>query len=57
VLATLRRYTLGRQEEPQALQRIDDSIETVDMLLERSVSEAEQRLRDGERTADAQAVG
>jgi hypothetical protein len=53
VLATLRRYTLGRQEEPQALARIDESIETVETLLERSVSEGEQ----GERAADAQAVG
>jgi N-acyl-D-aspartate/D-glutamate deacylase len=56
VLATLRRYTLGRQEEPQALERIDASIETVEALLERSVSEGELRLRS-ERTADAQAVG
>jgi hypothetical protein len=56
VLATLRRYMLGRQEELQALQRIDESIETVEALLERSVSEGEQRLRS-ERTADAQAVG
>jgi HD domain len=57
VLATLRRYTLGRQEEPQALRRIDESIETVEALLERSVSEGERRLREGERRADAQAVG
>jgi hypothetical protein len=57
VLATLRRYALGRQEEPQALRRIDESIETVEALLERSVSEGERRLREGERTPDAQAVG
>ena len=36
VLATLRRYVLGRQEEPQALQRIDESIEIVEALLERA---------------------
>ncbi len=57
VLATLRRYALGRQQEPQALARIDESIETVEALLERSVSEGEQSLRERERTADAQAVG
>jgi HD-GYP domain-containing protein (c-di-GMP phosphodiesterase class II) len=55
VLATLRRYVLGRNEEPQALERIDESIETVQELLERAVSEGEPRRR--ERTADAQAVG
>lgn len=57
VLATLRRYTLGRQDEPQALQRIDESIETVEALLERSVSAGERKLRDRERAADVQAVG
>jgi hypothetical protein len=58
VLATLRRYVLGRQEDPQALGLIDESIETVEGLLERAVSEAEQQARrDNERTADAQAVG
>ncbi len=41
VLATLRRYMLGRQEEPQALERIDEAIETVEGLLERAVSEGE----------------
>jgi hypothetical protein len=56
VLATLRRYMLGRQEELQALQRIDESIETVEALLERAVSEGERRRAD-ERAADVQAVG
>jgi len=56
VLATLRRYMLGRQEELQALQRIDESIETVEALLERAVSEGERRRTD-ERAADVQAVG
>ena len=55
VLATLRRYMLGRQEEPQALERIDESIEIVEGLLERAVSEGERRRR--ERAGDAQAVG
>jgi HD domain len=54
VLATLRRYMLGRQEEPQALERIDESIEIVEGLLERAVSEGERRHRE---RADAQAVG
>ena len=53
VLGTLRRYTLGREEEPQALARIDESIEHVDELLERP-SEPEPRV---ERAADPQAVG
>jgi hypothetical protein len=57
VLATLRRYTLGREAQPQALRRIDESIETVEALLERSVSEGERELRKSERTPDAQAVG
>ncbi len=57
VLATLRRYALGRQEdEPQALRRIDESIETIEELLERTVSEDEHRLAD-DRAADVQAVG
>ena len=51
VLATLRRYMLGRQEEPQALERIDEAIETIEGLLERAVSEGEPR---EERAADAQ---
>ncbi len=51
VLATLRRYMLGHQEEPQALERIDEAIETIEGLLERAVSEGEPR---EERAADAQ---
>ncbi len=35
VLATLRRYVLGRHEEPQALEQIDKTIEVVERLLER----------------------
>jgi HD-GYP domain-containing protein (c-di-GMP phosphodiesterase class II) len=35
VLATLRRYILGREEAPEALERIDDSIEMVEAMLER----------------------
>ena len=35
VLATLRRYLLGRQEEPRALEQIDETIEVVERLLER----------------------
>ena len=42
VLATLRRYMLGRQEEPQALERIDESIEVVEGLLERAASAGER---------------
>ncbi len=41
VLATLRRYILGRHEEPQALERIDDAIEVVERLLERAGSPSE----------------
>jgi HD-GYP domain-containing protein (c-di-GMP phosphodiesterase class II) len=54
VLATLRRYMLGRQEEPQALERIDEAIEIVEGLLARAVAEGEPR--EG-RAADAQIVG
>jgi hypothetical protein len=54
VLATLRRYILGRQEGPRALERIDESIEIVEGLLERAVSEGE-RLHSSERAA--QTVG
>jgi CheY-like chemotaxis protein len=56
VLATLRRYILGRQEEPQALERIDEAIEIVEGLLERAVADGE-RERRSERAADVQAVG
>jgi HD-GYP domain-containing protein (c-di-GMP phosphodiesterase class II) len=38
VLATLRRYMQGRNEEPQALARIDESIEMVQALLARAGS-------------------
>jgi HD-GYP domain-containing protein (c-di-GMP phosphodiesterase class II) len=41
VLATLRRYLLGRHEEPQALERIDEAIEVVERLLERAGSPQE----------------
>jgi hypothetical protein len=54
VLATLRRYVLGRHEEPQALKWIDDAIEVVERLLERTASEGERRR---EQATDAQAVG
>jgi HD domain len=59
VLATLRRYMLGRQVQPRALERIDDSIEIVEGLLERAVAdgELERHHNGGGRTADAQAVG
>jgi hypothetical protein len=36
VLATLRRYMLGRNEESHALERIDESIEIVEGMLERA---------------------
>ena len=55
VLATVRRYILGQEEEPQALARIDESIETVEGLLERAESSAEDRARGRER-AGAHAV-
>ncbi|HXA53262.1 MAG TPA: HD domain-containing phosphohydrolase [Solirubrobacteraceae bacterium] len=42
VLATLRRYAQGRQEEPQALAQLDAAIEMVERLLERSAAEGEQ---------------
>jgi hypothetical protein len=41
VLATLRRYLLGRREERQALEQIDETIEVVERLLERAASPAE----------------
>jgi len=41
VLATLRRYVLGRNEEPRALLQIDEAIEVVERLLERGVSSPE----------------
>ncbi len=53
VLATMRRYVLGRNEEPQALERIDEAIEMVEGLLERTASEGEP---PREQTADAQSV-
>ena len=55
VLATVRRYILGQEEEPQALARIDESIETVEGLLERAESSAEDRAR-GRESAGAHAV-
>ena len=55
VLATLRRYTLGRQEEPEALERIDESIEMVEGLLESAAPGGEPSQRG--RTAKAHAVG
>ena len=36
VLATLHRYMLGRHEEPQALEQIDEAIEVVERLLARA---------------------
>ncbi|MFI5005685.1 MAG: HD domain-containing phosphohydrolase [Solirubrobacterales bacterium] len=53
VLATLRRYVLGRHEEPQALERIDEAIEIVEGLLERAAPEGQP---PQERAADAQTV-
>jgi HD-GYP domain-containing protein (c-di-GMP phosphodiesterase class II) len=41
VLATLRRYILGRSDEPEALGRIDEAIEMVEAMLERVASEGE----------------
>ena len=55
VLATLRRYVLGRQEEPQGVRPIDESIATVEELLERAGS-AESRVRARDR-AGAHAIG
>ena len=55
MLATVRRYILGRQEEPQALARIDESIKTVEGLLEaRADTEAGGAARErGTRRAHA----
>jgi HD-GYP domain-containing protein (c-di-GMP phosphodiesterase class II) len=55
VLGTLRRYTLGRDEESDALARIDASIELIETQLERAVPDGEPAVR--ERAADAQVVG
>ncbi len=50
VLATLRRYMLGRNEELQALARIDESIELVEGLLAaRTVVAGEEQSRDASR--------
>jgi len=54
VLATLRRYMLGRNEEPRALEQIDESIEIIEGLLERAVAEDERR---GRECTAPQAVG
>jgi HD-GYP domain-containing protein (c-di-GMP phosphodiesterase class II) len=54
VLATLRRYALGHQEEPRGLEWIDDAIAVVERLLERTSAEGGQR---SEQAPDAQAVG
>jgi hypothetical protein len=54
VLGTLRRYTLGREEEPRALERIDEAIERVEELLERAGAETGSGAL---RAADPQAVG
>jgi HD domain/B12 binding domain len=43
VLATLRRYAQGRNEEHQALRQIDEAIEVVERLLERASAESEQQ--------------
>jgi HD-GYP domain-containing protein (c-di-GMP phosphodiesterase class II) len=53
VLATLRRYALGRHEEPHALERIDEAIAIVEGLLERTAPEGEP---PGRRSASAQAA-
>lgn len=55
VLGTLRRYTLGREQELRALERIDESIAIVDGLLERTAGEDEPER--SERTAGAHVVG
>jgi HD-GYP domain-containing protein (c-di-GMP phosphodiesterase class II) len=55
VLATLRRYVLGRHEAPQALERIDRAIALVEERLD-SAEPADGR-SSRERAADAQAVG
>ena len=55
VLATLRRYILGHQEEPEALARIDESIETVEWLMARAGSEESQA--HARERAGAHAVG
>jgi HD-GYP domain-containing protein (c-di-GMP phosphodiesterase class II) len=59
VLATLRRYMLGRHEEPETLERIDRALELAEGLLEHAVPEVEptERGSASERTADTQAVG
>ena len=41
VLATLRRYVLGQDEEPRALEQIDEAIEVVERLLARAGSPQE----------------
>jgi HD-GYP domain-containing protein (c-di-GMP phosphodiesterase class II) len=59
VLGTLRRYTLGRQEEPRALERIDEAIASVEAMLERTAPDIGEH-SDGSRrehAAGAQVVG
>lgn len=60
VLGTLRRYTLGREdEESDALARIDESIEVLEALVERTRPDREQPRQppQRERSADAHLVG
>jgi HD-GYP domain-containing protein (c-di-GMP phosphodiesterase class II) len=56
VLATLRRYILGRSDEPEALGRIDEAIEMVEAMLERVASEGADGGPAEIRAADARAV-
>ena len=60
VLGTLRRYTLGREDdESGALARIDEAIEVVEALLERAglAEDTDSAGARPERAADAQVVG
>jgi HD-GYP domain-containing protein (c-di-GMP phosphodiesterase class II) len=58
VLGTLRRYTLGREDdESGALARIDEAIEVVEGLLERAGAEGGDSTGARREHADAQVVG
>jgi len=60
VLGTLRRYTLGREDdESGALARIDEAIEAIEAMLERAgaAEDADSTGAGRERAADAQVVG
>jgi hypothetical protein len=56
VLGTLRRYTLGREQESRALERIDESIATLERLLESKMDPPEAAAGTGTQIVRAHAL-